>query len=226
MTEVIRSLVRQASQEEQGQYQYYLPLFLSDILKLRWLKNHDHVHERIWQELLSYLTVMYYRLGYYRQIENILLLTQFDPLYVPSPAARDNALSINPLQVSRLTIFPDLSHSAATQVWEPQDAHSILDHLMCPESITSSLGVKGVRMQFYCRGIYMVHDVHARSGHQYPPFSRSIRPVYNSRNRYIAVIQFIDDLLHHYARHNVNPRYLISDLSSGACITGDDDLAN
>ncbi len=41
-----RGLVHQAVHEEQGTYEHYLALFIPEIIKIRWLKHHDHVQNR------------------------------------------------------------------------------------------------------------------------------------------------------------------------------------
>ena len=67
--------------------------------KLFWIKNQDHVRERLWQQLLSYLSCHYYVMVYHQRLsaDQLFPLDQHDSLYVPSAAVRDNDTRCNPL---------------------------------------------------------------------------------------------------------------------------------
>ena len=220
----VRSLVEQASNQEQDIP--YLPLFVPVLTQLRWLKNHDHIRESFWQELLSYLSTMYHVLYYYGRIDRGYIISAFYPLYVASNAVRSNDLKLNPLQHRRLTVIRDLATTDATKVYVHLHTReipyqSILQHLFCPNSITESIGTN---IQFFCKNVYMVDDVHAITGSRFRPFQTNHFPAYTSfQDRYLKSIMFLDSVLRHYSNHNVHPIYLIRDLALGHCFATDDE---
>jgi len=79
--------------------------------KLFWIKNQDHVRERLWQQLLSYLSNHYYVMVYYQR-----LTADQVSLYVPSAAVRDNDSRCNPLGHRRVTTIRGLAQTPAVQV--------------------------------------------------------------------------------------------------------------
>jgi hypothetical protein len=104
---------------------------------------------------------MYHILYYYGYI-----ISTFQPLYVASNAVRSNDLKINPLQLRRLTVLHDLAITDATTVYvhaRTREIHyqSILEHLFCPNSIAESIGSN---IQFFCKSVYLVKDVHVVTG--------------------------------------------------------------
>jgi hypothetical protein len=60
--------------------------FATLIGKLFWIKNQDHVRERLWQHLLSYLSCHYYIMVYHQRLsaDHVFPLDKHDSLYVPS----------------------------------------------------------------------------------------------------------------------------------------------
>ena len=123
--------------------------------KLFWLKNQDHLRERLWQQLLSYLSCHYYVMVYHQRLtaDQLFPLDQHDTLYVPSAAVRDNDTQCNPLGRRRFPTIKSLANSPAVQVPEGLGDNnkistpslsfgissppliSIMDHLYCPSSI-------------------------------------------------------------------------------------------
>ena len=119
--QLVNEVVANVSNNLQNQYySHYLPQIATVILKLQWLKNQDHIHERVWQKLLSYMVYVFYTLFYYSLTESELYsfpqIDEFDPLYVPSAAARDNDSVLNPLQMRRFTIIRDMAKTNAILV--------------------------------------------------------------------------------------------------------------
>jgi hypothetical protein len=86
--------------------------------KLMWVKNQDHIRERLWQKLLSYLSYYYYVLVYYQRLsaDQVLSVDQHDSLYVPSAAVRDNDSRCTPLGHRRVTTIRGLAQTPAVQV--------------------------------------------------------------------------------------------------------------
>ena len=145
-----------------------------DILKQQvWLKLHDHVHEQVWQSLLSYLYILYYSLDQ-SLFRNLPSLEGMDPMYVPTMAIRHNDHTINPMLLRRFTILRSLTKTSAMAVYDQKQSRvvsfeSIIRRLFCPTAITESIGTNIMR---HLRGVYMVHNVHAPVTHLYPPFRR------------------------------------------------------
>ena len=158
--------------------------------KLYRIKNQDHVRERLWQQLLSYLSNHYYVMVYHQRLhaDQVFPLDQHDSLYVPSAAVRDNGPRCNSLGHRRFTIIQGLANSSAVQVPEGTGDNgtistpslsfgissppciSIIDHLYCPSSVHASIGDT---VHSFAHGIYQVRDVHASVGSFFPSLERS-----------------------------------------------------
>jgi hypothetical protein len=188
----VNSIVEQASNKEQNVN--YLSLFVPFIIKLTWLKNQDHLRESIWQERLSYITTMYHIQYYYGQIDRSYIIYPFQPLYVASNAVRSNDTKLNPLQLRRLTVLRDLANTDATKVYVHVRTREIpyqpiIDHLFCPDSITESIGSN---IQFFCKSVYLVKDVHVVIGSRFHSFQGSRQYIYDTnQDRYVDSILFI-----------------------------------
>jgi len=187
-----------------------------------WLKHNDHVHEQVWQKLLSYLYVLYYSLDQ-TLLKNIPAPQSVDPMYVPTLAIRHNDHTINSMLLRRFTILRPLTKTSAMVVYDKKRIRvvpfeSIINRLFCPSTIKESIGTNIMR---YLRGVYIVHDVHALATNLYPAFRRdsSSVPFYQSSQQYLDVILFLEELLHHYSSHNVHPKFLVQDLLTGQCLT-------
>jgi hypothetical protein len=152
----------------------------------------------------------------------------FQPLYVASNAVRSNDIKINPLQLRRLTVLRDLATTDATKVYVHARTReipyqSILDHLFCPDSIAESIGSN---MQFFCKSVYLVKDVHVVTGSRFKSFQGHRQYIHDTNHdRYVESIQFIDKLLRHYSSQNVHPIYVIQEIAYGRCFVNDDDRA-
>jgi len=192
--------------------------------KLYRIKNQDHVRERLWQQLLSYLSNHYYVMVYH----------QHDSLYVPSAAVRDNDPRCNPLGHRRFTIIRGLANSSAVQVPEGTGDNgkistpslffgissppciSIIDHLYCPSSVHASIGNT---VHSFTHGVYQVRDVHASVGSFFPSFERSFDGSKDNEH-YLRTILFLDAFLQHYSLHSVLPKVLVHDLATGSFYAG------
>jgi hypothetical protein len=208
--------------------------FATLIGKLFWIKNQDHVRERLWQHLLSYLSYHYYVMVYNRRLlaDHVFPLDKHDSLYVPSAAVRDNDITVNPLGQRRFTIIRGLAQTPAVQVGIPDFGHistpslffgvtptpfiSIIDHLNCPTSVYASIGDT---IYSFAQSVYQVVDIHARVGLYYPNFTRSFDGIV-ADGRYFDTILFLDNLLRHYSSHSVLPKYLVHDLTTGCFYAG------
>jgi hypothetical protein len=184
----------------------------------------DHVRERLWQQLLSYLSNHYYVMVYH----------QHDSLYVPSAAVRDNDPRCNPLCHRRFTIIRGLANSSAVQVPEGTGDNgtistpslsfgissppciSIIDHLYCPSSVHASIGNT---VHSFTHGVYQVRDVHASVDSFFPSFERSFDGSKDNEH-YLRTILFLDAFLQHYSLHSVLPKVLVHDLATGRFYTG------
>jgi len=153
--------------------------------KLFWIKNQDHVHERLWQQLLSFLSYQYYVMVYNQRLlaDQVVPFDKHDSLYVPCAAVRDNDPRCNPLGQRRFTIIRGLANSSAVQVPEGAGDNgkistpslffdissppciSIIDHLYCPSSVHASIGNT---VHSFAHGVYQVRDVHASVGSFFP----------------------------------------------------------
>ena len=122
----------------------------------------------------------------------------------------------------RFTILRSLTKTSAMAVYVQNKSRvvpfeSIIRRLFCPTAIKETIGTNIMR---HLRGVYMVHNVHAPVTHLYPPFRRdsSSLPFFRSAHRYLDVILFLEDLLHHYSFNNVHPKFLVGDLLNGRCL--------
>jgi len=72
--------------------------------QLKFLRNHDHLHESQWQFLLSYVYEYSYHVWQWQNSSissmdaDSLSLDSFEPLYVASKTVRVNSFQSNPLQ--------------------------------------------------------------------------------------------------------------------------------
>lgn len=200
-----------------------IPCGLSPIGKLYWLKNQDHVRERLWQQLLSYLSCLYHVLAYHQRLsaEHLFPLDQHDTLYVASAAVWDNDDRINPLGRRRFTIIRELAQTPTIQVYEgidtrPTPLKSIMDHLYCPRFVHDSIGDN---IYSFAQSVYLIKDVYARVGLYYPSFVRSFDGTIED-GWYLLFILFLEALLQHYSSHSVLPKYLVHDLATGCFYSG------
>lgn len=118
MRHLVLEVVGNASSNSANQYYFhYLQQFAIVILKLQWLKNQDHVRERTWQNLLSYMVYVFYTLVYYSpqpsEQYSFPQIEDCDPLFVPSAAVRDNDRVLNPLQMRRFEIIRTMAQTNA-----------------------------------------------------------------------------------------------------------------
>lgn len=166
------------------------------IVVIHWLKNNDHVSERIWQRLLSYLYTLYYSLQYYEfNLRRIPNLDTMDPLYVPSKAVRHNDPEVNPLLLRRFKPLKSLTKTSAMKVYVNSKIRtipfvSIIKRLFCPSSARQAIGTN---IMCYLRGVYIVKDVHAIGIHPYTvvDLHQSIRIIYI---QYHSNINYVVDI--------------------------------
>ena len=102
--------------------------FATLIGKLFWIKNQDHDRERLWQQLLNYLSCHYYVMVYHQRLsaDQLFPLDKHGSLYVLSAAVRDNDPRSNLLGRRILTTIRGLPNSPAVQVPEGTGDHGII----------------------------------------------------------------------------------------------------
>jgi len=205
------------------------------IIKISFLREQDLPRERQWQRILEYLTIISHDLRIHNEhYRSTLPFYDQLPSYYPSPTVRDNHIIptiYHPIQQYQLTLGmhpPPIPHDSKAND-EPYNPWQLM-HV--PSSIRATLNDNST---LYQMGMHVVSTV---TNLQLPPaqdatFNTVRNPLesIDSFNPYQGIeyspsedIQrnvwlLLNDLLLHYAIHEIHPQYLIVDLVRGSFLT-------